>query len=70
MSRILILVSGAIVSACFAAASALAMAPSGLPGAAPYATPLVIPVEKKKPIDKSCLMVCVKWVGDNCESSR
>lgn len=31
------------------------------------AAPLVIPVEKKKPIDKSCLMVCVKWVGDNCE---
>jgi hypothetical protein len=23
--------------------------------------------KKKSPIDPSCLMVCEKWVGDNCE---
>ena len=27
----------------------------------------VILAESKTPIDESCLMVCVKWNGDNCE---
>ena len=68
MFRIATFVSGSILAAaCLATAPALAMPPSGLPGATPYAAPLVIQVEKKTPIDPSCLMVCTKWVGDNCE---
>jgi hypothetical protein len=68
MSRISTFVLGPILAAaCVAAAPALAMPLSGLPGAGPYAAPLVIQVEKKSPIDPSCLMVCTKWVGDNCE---
>ena len=68
MFRIATFVSGPILAAaCFAAAPALAMGPTGLPGAAPHAAPLVIQVEKKSPIDPSCLMVYTKWVGDNCE---
>lgn len=26
----------------------------------------LVPVAKKKPIDKSCLMVCEKWGDDGC----
>jgi hypothetical protein len=49
----------------FAASAALAAGLSPAPHASTSGA--LVLVKDDKPIDESCLMVCVKWNGDNCE---
>lgn len=68
MSSVPTVISGlAFALSVFAAAPALAAPLSSMSSAISGASGLTVLVEKKKGIDESCLMVCVKWVGDNCE---
>lgn len=67
ISRSNVILIGAAVFIVIGATAALAgpsMSPSDLGRAA--RSPLIL-AESKTPIDESCLMVCIKWNGDNCE---
>jgi hypothetical protein len=67
ISRSNVILIGAAVFIVIGATAALAgpsMSPSHFGRAA--RSPLIL-AESKAPIDESCLMVCIKWNGDNCE---
>ena len=60
------MLAGASAVVLFGQGAALAQ-PILLPGASAQAAhSQLLRVAKKKPIDKSCLMVCEKWGNDGC----